>query len=148
LPEGYFRDPEKTRKTFPTIAGRRWSIPGDWATVECDGSITLLGRGSECINTGGEKVYPEEVEEVLKVHPAVVDCNVIGVQDDRWGEVVTAVVQLTEPGAVDEERLRLATRQQLAAYKVPKRFVFVAEIRRGANGKSDYRWARAVAYRG
>ena len=145
LPEGYFKDPAKTEATFPTIGGRRWSIPGDWATVEADGSIVLLGRGSECINTGGEKVYPEEVEEALKVHPAVADCNVVGVDDERWGQAVTAVVQLRESAAVDGEALRSDVRDRLAGYKVPKRFVFVERIQRLPNGKSDYPWARGVA---
>ena len=92
LPLGYFKDPAKTEEAFPMVAGRRWSIPGDWATVEADGTITLLGRGSACINTGGEKVFPEEVEEALKELDAVVDCNVVGLDDDRWGQAVTAVV--------------------------------------------------------
>jgi acyl-CoA synthetase (AMP-forming)/AMP-acid ligase II len=113
--------------------------------VEADGSIVLLGRGSECINTGGEKVYPEEVEEALKVHPAVADCNVVGVDDERWGQAVTAVVQLRESAAVDGEALRSDVRDRLAGYKVPKRFVFVERIQRLPNGKSDYPWARGVA---
>ena len=91
-PLGYYKDPEKTEETFPTIDGIRWSIPGDYATVEADGTITLLGRGSVCINSGGEKIYPEEVEEALKSHPAVDDCNVVGLPDDRWGQSVNAVV--------------------------------------------------------
>jgi fatty-acyl-CoA synthase len=145
LPVGYYKDPTKTAATFPTINGRRWSIPGDWATVEADGSVTLLGRGSECINTGGEKVYPEEVEEALKLNSAVSDCTVVGATDERWGQAVTAVVQLNEPGTVDGEALRADVRQRLAGYKVPKRVVFVDRIQRGPNGKSDYRWAREIA---
>ena len=113
--------------------------------MEADGSVTLLGRGSECINTGGEKVYPEEVEEALKVHSAVSDCNVVGVTDDLWGQAVTAVVQLNEPGTLDGDALRADVRQRLAGYKVPKRVVFVDRIQRGPNGKSDYRWAREIA---
>ncbi len=142
LPVGYFKDAEKTESAFPMVAGRRWSIPGDWATVEADGTITLLGRGSACINTGGEKVFPEEVEEALKELAAVTDCNVVGVADDRWGQAVTAVVELTAPGAADEASLRDELRVGLAGYKVPKRIVFVDRLQRSPNGKSDYRWAR------
>ena len=107
LPVGYYKDPEKTEKTFPTINGRRWARPGDWASVEKDGSITLLGRGSECINTGGEKVFPEEVEEALKINPAVIDCNVVGLPDDRWGEAVTAVVEIRSGETISELELSL-----------------------------------------
>jgi fatty-acyl-CoA synthase len=146
IPRGYYKDQEKTDATFPMIAGRRWSIPGDHATVEADGTITLLGRGSACINTGGEKVYPEEVEEAVKTHPAVVDCNVVGLADERWGQRIAAVVSLdanaTPPSADD---IRDHVRVHLAGYKVPKSVVFVPAIQRGANGKPDYRWARAAA---
>ena len=107
IPIGYYKDPEKTAATFRTIGGRRWSVPGDWATVEADGTITLLGRGSACINSAGEKIFPEEVEEALKVHPAVADCIVVGVPDPKWGEAVTAVVQIdgdvTHQGVADAE---------------------------------------------
>jgi len=145
LPVGYFKDPEKTESAFPMVDGRRWSIPGDWATVEADGSITLLGRGSACINTGGEKVFPEEVEEALKELDAVVDCNVVGVEDERWGQAVTAVVELTTPGAADEDSLKTELRTGLAGFKVPKRIVFVHRLARSPNGKSDYRWAKEFA---
>ena len=145
LPVGYYKDPEKTESTFPTINGRRWSIPGDWASVEKDGSITLLGRGSECINTGGEKVFPEEVEEALKINPLVVDCNVVGLPDERWGQAVTAVVEV-EPGeTLEEVELLNDVKERLAGYKVPKSVVFVEKLKRGPNGKSDYRWARETA---
>ena len=145
LPVGYYKDPEKTESTFPTINGRRWSIPGDWASVEKDGSITLLGRGSECINTGGEKVFPEEVEEALKINPLVVDCNVVGLPDERWGQAVTAVVEV-EPGeTLEEVELLKDVKERLAGYKVPKSVVFVEKLKRGPNGKSDYRWARETA---
>lgn len=145
VPLGYYKDPEKSERSFPTIGGRRWSIPGDHATVEADGTITLLGRGSACINTGGEKVYPEEVEEALKSHPAVHDANVVGLPDERWGQAVVAVVAL-EPGAeATADQLVAHTRTRLAAYKAPKRVVFVDAVSRGANGKPDYRWAREVA---
>ncbi len=145
LPLGYFKDPAKTEEAFPMVAGRRWSIPGDWATVEADGTITLLGRGSACINTGGEKVFPEEVEEALKELDAVVDCNVVGLDDDRWGQAVTAVVELTAPGAADADELRAGVRERLAGYKVPKRIVLVDRVERSPNGKTDYRWAKSVA---
>ena len=145
LPLGYFKDPAKTEEVFPMVAGRRWSIPGDWATVEADGTITLLGRGSACINTGGEKVFPEEVEEALKELEAVVDCNVVGLDDDRWGQAVTAVVELCALGAADADELRAGVRERLAGYKVPKRIVIVNRVERSPNGKSDYRWAKAVA---
>jgi fatty-acyl-CoA synthase len=145
IPLGYYKDPAKTDAAFPTIGGRRWSIPGDHATVEADGTIVLLGRGSACINTGGEKVYPEEVEEAIKSHPDVVDANVVGMPDERWGQAVVAVVS-REPGAsLDSQQLVEHTRTRLAAYKTPKRVVFVDRIERGPNGKPDYRWARAVA---
>ncbi len=145
LPLGYFKDPAKTEEAFPMVAGRRWSIPGDWATVEADGTITLLGRGSACINTGGEKVFPEEVEEALKELDAVVDCNVVGLDDDRWSQAVTAVVELTAPGAADADELRAGVRERLAGYKVPKRIVLVDRVERSPNGKTDYRWAKSVA---
>jgi fatty-acyl-CoA synthase len=147
IPLGYYKDPDKTEAAFPTIGGRRWSIPGDHATVEADGTIVLLGRGSACINTGGEKVYPEEVEEALKAHPAVVDANVIGLPDERWGQAVVAVVATEEPSSVTADELIAHSRTLLAAYKAPKRVIFVDHVQRGANGKPDYRWARAVADR-
>jgi len=145
VPLGYYKDPEKSERAFPTIGGRRWSIPGDHATVEADGTITLLGRGSACINTGGEKVYPEEVEEALKSHPAVHDANVVGLPDERWGQAVVAVVAREAGSEVTADELVAHTREQLAAYKAPKRVVFVDAVQRGANGKPDYRWAREVA---
>ncbi len=144
LPIGYYKDPEKSEATWPTIDGRRYSIPGDFATVEADGTIVLLGRGSVCINSGGEKIYPEEVEEALKLEPAVVDCNVVGVPDERWGQAITAVVQLRDPSVGDETLVR-AVKSRLAAYKAPKHIVRVEKLLRGPNGKSDYRWASKVA---
>lgn len=145
LPVGYYKDPEKTEATFPTINGRRWSIPGDWASVEKDGSITLLGRGSECINTGGEKVFPEEVEEALKINPLVVDCNVVGISDERWGQAVTAVVEIKIGATLKEAELLNDVKERLAGYKVPKSVIFVEKLKRGPNGKADYGWARDVA---
>ena len=145
IPVGYYKDPEKSAKTFPTIDGVRYSIPGDWCTVAEDGSITLLGRGSACINSGGEKIYPEEVEEVLKTHDAVADALVFGVEDPRWGQAVTAVVQPQPGAAVDEKALREHVRGRLAAYKVPKRLLSVAKMFRAPNGKADYKSAAAYA---
>ena len=144
IPVGYYKDSAKSEATFLEIAGERWSVPGDFASVEADGSITLLGRGSVVINSGGEKVFPEEVEEAVKRHPAVADCIAVGVPDERFGEAVTAVVSL-RPGedatAVDIE----AALEALARYKRPRRFVFVAEVVRGPNGKADYKWAKDTA---
>jgi 3-oxocholest-4-en-26-oate---CoA ligase len=143
LPLGYFKDPEKTAATYRVIDGKRWAVAGDWATVEADGSITLLGRGSMCINTGGEKVYPEEVEEVLKLHPAVIDCNVVGLPDATWGERVVAVAEVGE--SVTDEDLIAHCRLHVAGYKTPKQIVRVTPFHRNANGKSDYRWAKSIA---
>jgi fatty-acyl-CoA synthase len=146
LPSGYYKDAEKSAATFRTIGGVRYSFPGDWARVESDGSITLLGRGSVCINTGGEKVFPEEVEEVLKLHPGVEDCVVVGVPDERWGEAIAAVVQpRARAAAPDAATLVAFARERLAAYKSPKKVVTVDRIVRSPAGKADYRWARDVA---
>ena len=148
LPLGYFKDPEKTAQTFPEIDGRRWSMAGDYAVVEEDGTITLLGRGSVCINTGGEKVYPEEVEEALKELESVRDCNVVGIEDDRWGQAVTAVVELEDNVSIEEDTaagLQSDVRKSLAGYKVPKDIVIVPKIQRSPNGKTDYRWAKETA---
>ena len=143
IPVGYYKDPEKTAATFRTIGGRRWSVPGDWATVEADGTITLLGRGSACINSAGEKIYPEEVEEAVKAHPAVADCLVVGVPDPKWGEAVTAVVQMA--GVASDEEVIADARTRLAAYKLPKSLIRSDAIHRGANGKPDYKWAKQFA---
>ena len=139
IPSGYYKDPEKTAKTFPVIDGVRYSIPGDWCRVEADGTLTLLGRGSVCINTAGEKVYPEEVEEVLKTHPDVYDALVVGVPDEKWGQAVTGVVQLREGAELDEAALRAHVRASLAGYKCPKRIVGIDNLRRASNGKADYK---------
>jgi len=142
-PLGYYKDEEKTARTFRTIGGVRYSIPGDWCVVEPDGSLTLLGRGSACINTAGEKVFPEEVEEALKTHPSVEDALVIGLPDEKWGQAVTGVVRLAEGAALDEEALRAHVRKTLAGYKTPKRIVIADRNLRAANGKADYPAARA-----
>jgi fatty-acyl-CoA synthase len=142
VPLGYYKDESKSRAAFRTIGGRRYSFPGDWARVEADGTLTLLGRGSNCINTGGEKVYPEEVEEVVKRHPDVVDCLVVGVPDETFGQRVTAVASLTAGSAAGAAALREFARGRLAAYKVPKQIVVVDRVERAPNGKADYAWAR------
>jgi fatty-acyl-CoA synthase len=145
IPLGYYKDPEKTVSTFRTVDGKRYSIPGDYATVDTDGTIRLLGRGSACINSGGEKVYPEEVELALRAHPDVFDCVVIGLPDDRWGEMVIALVQSADGTAVDEKVLATHCRASLAGYKVPKRFVGVDSLQRSPAGKADYKLLRTVA---
>ena len=145
IPIGYYNDPEKTARTFVEVEGRRWSFPGDLGTVEDDGTINLLGRGSSCINSGGEKVYPEEVEDALKAHPDVFDALVVGLPDERWGERVTAVVALRPSASATPEDLQTHCRNHVAGYKVPKNVHFVDEVQRQPSGKPDYRWAKAVA---
>ena len=150
IPVGYYKDEAKTARTFVTAAdGQRYAVPGDFATVEPDGSITLLGRGSVCINTGGEKVYPEEVEGALKSHPSIYDAVVVGVPDDRWGERVAAVIQVRD-GAErpDDDVLIDHCRTQVAGYKVPRTVVAVDEVVRSPSGKPDYPWAKQVAATG
>ena len=146
LPLGYYKDPEKTAATWPTIGGQRWSMAGDLATVEADGTITLLGRGSNCINTGGEKVFPEEVEEALKLHPAVTDALAVGLPDERWGQRVAAVVAVNRGDGVaaDEASLIAFTKEHLAGYKAPKQISIVGELQRKPNGKPDYAWAKVA----
>ena len=122
-------------------------MPGDWATVDADGTVRLLGRGSQCINTGGEKVYPEEVEEVLKLHPAVADAAVVGVPDERFGEAIRALVEPAGDAAIDESALITHVKERLAAYKAPKRIIAVATVNRAPNGKLDYNALRATALR-
>jgi acyl-CoA synthetase (AMP-forming)/AMP-acid ligase II len=145
LPLRYHNDPEKTAATFVEREGERWLVTGDVATVGADGAIELLGRGSVSINTGGEKVHPEEVESVLKAHPDVYDCLVVGVPDERWGSAVTAVVQPApgaEPALAD---LAAHCKGSLAGYKAPKHLVVVDRIVRSPSGKADYRWAKRTA---
>ncbi len=143
LPVGYYKDPEKSARTFREFEGRRWSVPGDFATVEADGSLKLLGRGSQVINTGGEKVFPEEVEEAIKTFPGVRDAAVVGVPDARFGERICAVVEIDGPSptlqAISEH-----VRQHLAAYKAPRELV-IGPVLRAANGKLDYKSVRAQA---
>ena len=137
IPLGYYKDPEKTAKTFRTIGGQRYSIPGDWCMVEADGAMTLLGRGSACINTAGEKVYPEEVEEAL----------VVGVPDDKWGQAVTGVVAVASGAAFDEDDVRRHVRASLAGYKTPKRILVTRVPLRASNGKADYKTVADFARR-
>jgi len=144
-PIGYYKDEEKSARTFRVIDGVRYSIPGDWCVVETDGSLTLLGRGSACINTAGEKVFPEEVEEALKTHPCVEDALVIGLADAKWGQSVTAVVRLVDGAALVEDALRAHVRKVLAGYKTPKRVFATTEVLRASNGKADYPTARRIA---
>ena len=145
MPLGYYKDPERSAATFRIIDGVRYTVPGDFATVDVDGTVRLLGRGSQCINTGGEKVYPEEVEEALKLHPAVHDAAVVGVPDDRFGEAITALVE-PNPGAdLDEAELIAHVKERLAAYKAPKRVITVASVNRAPNGKLDYKGLKARA---
>ncbi|MFD9612826.1 acyl-CoA synthetase [Streptomyces sp. NPDC059083] len=146
VPLGYYNDPAKTAETFFERDGVRWVLLGDMATVDASGVVTVLGRGSQCINTGGEKVYPEEVEQALKSHPDVYDALVAGVPDARWGNHVAAVVQLRDgAAALDLDSLQVHCRRQLAGYKVPRQLVLTERIQRSPSGKADYRWARAVA---
>ena len=147
LPVGYYKDREKTEKTFKTIEGVRWSVPGDWAEVNEDGTLKLLGRGSVCINTGGEKVFPEEVEEALKTHPVVRDAVVVGLPDARFGERICAVVETDGSAEPSLHELSEHVRGRLAAYKAPRELVLVETIGRAPNGKVDYKAVkeRAVA---
>jgi acyl-CoA synthetase (AMP-forming)/AMP-acid ligase II len=147
IPLAYYNDPEKTAATFVEHEGERWVLTGDVASVLADGTIQLLGRGSMCINTGGEKVYPEEVEGVLVGHEQVYDAIVVGVPDDRWGERVTAVVHRSSGTDVSQEDLVAYCKDQLARYKVPRSIVFVDGVQRSPVGKADYAWAKETAIR-
>jgi 3-oxocholest-4-en-26-oate---CoA ligase len=145
VPLGYYKDEEKSARTFKVIDGVRYSIPGDFAMVEADGTIRLLGRGSVCINTGGEKVFPEEVEEALKTHPSVRDAVVVGVPDEKWGEAITALVEPPPGVELDESELIAHVKQRIAAFKAPKQVLLVATVGRAPNGKVDYKRCRAEA---
>ncbi|MFE4857551.1 acyl-CoA synthetase [Streptomyces sp. NPDC056670] len=146
VPLGYYNDPAKTAETFFQKGAERWVLLGDMATVDEDGIVTVLGRGSQCINTGGEKVYPEEVEQALKAHPDVYDALVAGVPDAKWGSHVAAVVQVRDGAAEPTlEGIQTHCRTRLAGYKVPRQLVIAPSIQRSPSGKADYRWARSVA---
>jgi fatty-acyl-CoA synthase len=144
-PVGYYKDPEKSAATFLVIDDKTYAMPGDYARVEEDGTLTLLGRGSVCINTGGEKVFPEEVEEVLKQHPAIDDAVAVGVPDERFGEAVTAVVEAAPDATVDERDVIAHVKAHLAGFKAPKRVVTIDSIGRAPNAKVDYKRLRAYA---
>lgn len=145
VPLGYYKDPEKTARTFPVVDGVRCALPGDDARAEADGSVTILGRGSACINTGGEKVYAEEVEEVLRAHPAVADAVVVGTAHPRLGQQVTALVSLVPGARLSAEELKAFASRHLARYKLPRTVLFVPEVVRHPSGKADYRWAESRA---
>lgn len=144
VPLGYYKDEKKTAETFKTIDGVRYSIPGDWCTVATDGTLTLLGRGSICINSAGEKIYPEEVEEALKEHTKVEDALVVGVPDEKWGQAVVGVVEGSED-EVDKDTLIAFVKSQIAPYKAPKQLVFTSRMMRAPNGKADYKAAKDFA---
>ena len=145
VPLGYYKDEEKSARTFRVIDGKRYSFPGDMATINADGSIDLLGRGSQVINTAGEKVFPEEVEEAVKRATGVLDCLVIGLEDDRFGQSVTAVASLVAGAVTDEAAVIASVKNELAGYKAPKRVVFVSQVPRAPNGKADYKTAKQYA---
>jgi acyl-CoA synthetase (AMP-forming)/AMP-acid ligase II len=145
IPLEYYKDPKKTAETFVVYGGVRYAMPGDYAMVEEDGRITLLGRGSVSINSGGEKIFPEEVEAAVKSHPAVFDCTVVGAPDPRWGEQVTAIVELRPGAQATLEDVQQHCRTKIAGYKIPKRLCIVERLVRSPSGKPDYRWAKDVA---
>ena len=145
IPQGYYKDPVKSAQTFKEVHGKRYSFPGDYALVEEDGSITLLGRGSNCINSAGEKIYPEEVEEALKLNINIDDVLVVGVEDEKFGQKVVAVASFNEGMGIEEHALREETKKHLSSYKVPKNIKFVDKVNRAPNGKADYKWAAELA---
>ncbi len=145
IPLGYYKDPEKTAATFPTFDGKRWVIPGDFARIEDDGTISLLGRGSVSINSGGEKIYPEEVEAALKQNPAIFDAVVIGTPNDRWGEQVTAIIQTRDGQPLTLADVQAHSRTVLSDYKTPRAVLFVDTVQRTPVGKADYKWAKETA---
>jgi fatty-acyl-CoA synthase len=144
-PFRYHNDETKSAATFLTIDGRRYALTGDMGRLQPDGRLQLLGRGSQCINTGGEKVFPEEVEQVLRAHPSVYDAVVIGTADPHWGQRVTAIIAAAAGQSLTIDEVRAHCRSALAAFKVPKDVAFIDEIRRTATGKPDYVWAATVA---
>ena len=145
VPVGYYKDPEKSAKTFIEVNGARFSVPGDNARIEADGKVTLLGRGSNCVNTGGEKVYPEEVEMAIKNHPSVYDTLVVGIPDEKYGQAVAAVVSIREGTTLELEELRTFLRDHLSGYKLPRSLTIVDEVPRNATGKAQYPAAKQIA---
>ena len=148
IPLGYYNDQKKTAETFVEIEGERWTMPGDLATVEADGTIVVYGRGAVCINSGGEKIFPDEVERAVKGHPSVFDAVIVGVPDERWGERVAALVQLRPGEALTLEDLDAHSRTLVAGYKVPRELHIVDRVVRHPSGKPDYPWAKRVATAG
>ena len=145
VPTGYYKDEKKSAETFKEINGTRYSFPGDYAKLESDGTITLLGRGSNCINSAGEKIYPEEVEEAIKTHNDVFDCLVVGMPDEKFGQRIVAVVSTVDNKVLDELVLIENTRKKIAGYKLPKQILFTEEVKRAPNGKANYKWAKSFA---
>ena len=145
VPIAYYKDEEKSKKTFIEVGGVRYSIPGDMAKYEEDGQMTLLGRGSVSINSGGEKIFPEEVEMALKAHPNIFDCLVVGVKDDRWGQKVVAVIQRRENDELSLDDIKDVASKYIASYKMPKEIVFSELIERAPSGKPNYQWAQEFA---
>ncbi len=145
IPLGYYKDPEKSAATFREFDGKRYSIPGDWATVAADGTIELLGRGSVSINSGGEKIFPEEVEEAVKLHPSVQDAIVVGVPDEKFGEAITALVSFRTGADATPDEIIETVRANISRFKAPRHVLVIDEIKRGPNGKADYAWAKAIA---
>ena len=145
VPVAYYKDEEKSKKTFIEVGGVRYSIPGDMAKYEEDGQMTLLGRGSVSINSGGEKIFPEEVEMALKAHPNIFDCLVVGVKDDRWGQKVVAVIQRRENDELSLDDIKDVASKYIARYKMPKEIVFSKLIERAPSGKPNYQWAQEFA---
>lgn len=143
-PVGYHKDTGKTAQTFRMIDGKRYAVPGDWATMDVDGTVRLLGRGSECINTGGEKVFPEEVEVVLKSHDSIYDAVVMGIPDERFGQSILAVVEPKKQCAIDAQEVMAFVRTRLATYKAPRRIITVEAMDRGPNGKADLKAIREM----
>ncbi len=144
MPDGYFNDAQKTANTFRTIDGVRYTIPGDYAKIDADGTVHLLGRGSVCINTGGEKVYPEEVEVAARSHAQILDCIAVGVADERFGEIVALVVSRTDMSSLGATDVIEHVKSQIAVYKAPREVVFVDQVYRSPSGKADYRWAKEI----
>ena len=145
IPLGYFDDADATRKTFPVVEGQRVVISGDRGSLEADGTLRLFGRDSLVVNTGGEKVFVEEVEEVLRAHPAVADALVVGRPSERWGQEIVALVALRRTSTSTRDSLHAHCTSHLARFKAPKEFIFVDQVRRLGNGKADYRWAKSQA---
>ncbi|MEG2048765.1 MAG: AMP-binding protein, partial [Comamonas sp.] len=142
---GYYGDPKKTAETFVNIDGSRWVLTGDKARIDASGDYLVLGRGSQCINTGGEKVYPEEVEEAVRRYLAVQDVMVVGIADERWGSKVAAVIQLQPGQAFDLQEMEKVCRANLSGYKLPRAVFIAGELKRSPAGKADYRWAKGFA---